>query len=249
LFKHNIIEWQSRGIRPNPDYISTQKKMKRIKNESINGMGNLVSEYEKYEAINMNYQASNSNHPAQQIINVNQYTNQTYIINNINPDGLKLGESNFNNLNLHYNNYYAWTGNNGTNFGYNQNDLQTGDLQVTNNNMLYNQNLPQLQSSIEDSLSDKIKTLIKRIYKLYFTHLNPYLLTKDTKSKNYQNFQLALTYNGYQPNSSLNYNNTNEDYYKKSFICEILKYFQDYARQLNNFLEEFDGRLYGLNNL
>ncbi|CAF0776371.1 unnamed protein product [Brachionus calyciflorus] len=235
LFKHNIIEWQSKGVRPNADYLVTQRKLKRVKNESVNGTNSMT----EYEMINMNYQTANLNHAnaTQQIINVNQYTNQTYIINNINADGLKIGDPNFNNLNLNYNGYYGW--NNGTN-GYNQPNVLNGD--IANNNLLYSQSLPQMTSLIEDSLNDSIKDLIKRVYKLYHHNLNPLLIiNKNLSSKEYHSTSnLALTYNGYQTNAPFRYgtNGPTEDIFYKN-LNDIMKYLDEYNGHFCRFLSDF----------
>lgn len=241
MFKHNILEWQSRGVRPNADYLATQRKIKRVKSE--NGTSTSLSEY---EMTNMNYQTSNLNLPngTQQIINVNQYTNQTYIINNINGDNLKIGDTTgFNNLNLNYNGYYGWPSSSNSNqFG--QNELSmSSDMSSSNanSNLFYSQSLPPLATSIEDSLNDSIKDLIKTIYKFYHLNLNPLILiNKDFFGKSYQTSQLALTYNGYQPTNSFNFSQTNGDNYYM-YLSEVLKYFYKYAVHLANFLGNIPG--------
>ena len=194
----------------------------------------------------MNYQTSNLNLPngAQQIINVNQYTNQTYIINNINADNLKIGDaSGFNNLN--YNGYYGWPTNasSSTNqFGPNEVLPSEMTASSANSNSFYSQSLPPLATSIEDSLSDSVKDLIKTIYKFYHLNLNPLILiNKDFFGKSYQTSQLALTYNGYQPTNSINYSSTTGDNYY-IYLSETLKYFYKYAVHLANFLGNIPGK-------
>jgi hypothetical protein len=119
LFKHNIIEWQNKGVKPNTDYLITQRKVKRIKTEaSSSSLNNTVTEY---EMVNVNYHQTttnmNNSHQSQQIISVNQFTNQTYIINNIQADGMKLSAhassannqmgTSYNNNNGYFNNGWA----------------------------------------------------------------------------------------------------------------------------------------------
>lgn len=203
----------------------------------------------EYEMINMNYQTNlnlNSNNTTQQIINVNQYTNQTYIINNINTDSFKFSDATMNMNNMNYNGYYGWPANSHTN--YNQ---ATNDLAINGNNqsaIMYNQSIQQTTSSIEDTLGSPMKELIKTIYKIYQLNLNPIVLMKkdfSNKSYNYlnqnypQSHQLALTYNsnGYQNNSYVDINN----FY--SNLNEIFDYFRYYLSKVINFLASYIGKI------
>ena len=62
LFKHHIIEWQSRGVIPNSDYLITQRKMKRVKSEMIypsstistNQQVNPINDYELSQMTSVN---------------------------------------------------------------------------------------------------------------------------------------------------------------------------------------------------
>ena len=137
LFKHHIIEWQSRGVIPNSDYLITQRKMKRVKSEMIypsssistNQQVNPINDYELSQMTSVNQSSmGNSTMSAHNLIqnhcyatgmdyqmNVD-YTNcsQFNQYNNINN-----GFNAVNNINTttntttttNNNNYYTWNNN------------------------------------------------------------------------------------------------------------------------------------------
>lgn len=166
----------------------------------------------------------NSNNSTQQIINVNQYTNQTYIINNISSDG------------MNYNSYYGWQNSPSTTGGFN-------DSSNLSNALMYNQSMQQTTSSIEDTLGSPNKDLIKTIYKFYQLNLNPIVLLK-------KDFLNKLTYNNYmnQHYHQESQYNSHNSIYSNDINCyypnlnEIIEYFRFYLNKVICFFEYIPGK-------
>jgi hypothetical protein len=192
------------------DYLQVQKKTKRTKNEYAeydfmsmnfaNGSNALSSSTTTMSTSSNNmHQPSTSTALVPQIINVNQYTNQTYVINNIstNQNGAVnngvLGSQNY------ANSYYGWpTANynpdpisNLSNSYAQYNPMQSIhqqqqplqqpmqiQQQQQQQQLQFNQSSTSAVNGLEDTLGSPIKEMIKNIHECYQKHLSPLVLLK-----------------------------------------------------------------------
>jgi hypothetical protein len=192
-----------------------------------------------------NTQTAASNSVVPQIISVNQYTNQTYVINNISN-----GASNYSNS------YYAWPPASNYNpdsaSSYYQAPAQYMQQQTTA--AVFNQRSNQLTSSscIEDTLESPTKEMIKTVYECYQKHLSPMVLLKKDFISNSKSKFNAIT-NTFEINrlAAIGYNSrcgTYDDGYAASgeifykSLHEVAEHFHFYAANLGNFLNEISGK-------
>ncbi len=173
--------------------------------------------------------ATNNPGVVSQIINVNQYTNQTYVINNISTGGTSgmmggLGGQNYSNS------YYSWpTSNYNPDLSVNsaaasfQMQLppiqQHQQLQIQQQQQPMHQMQHQLSSVInragnsEDSLGSPFKEMIKTIHECYQRYLSPTVLLKkdlvsNTGSKNSSFNSITNTFNSNSNRLAIGYQNS-----------------------------------------
>jgi len=216
---------------PNTDYLITQRKMKRIKNETTYIASNGTSEY---TMMNMNpiLNGTNTLEPNSQMFTANSYLNQNNYATN-----------NANNLNYNYSNsYYDWSTN--SNFNYTSQFQNTGQQMIAQNFSQANSNHTSTSSSsntttpIEDTLEIGIRDLIKVIHQAYQVYLSPLVqLLKDELNKNssHFNYQQRLSQQQNQ------YQNFQANFVDKKNLHEIVDHLRFYARKFANFSENIPG--------
>ena len=286
LFKHNMIEWQSKGgvagasNKSNGGEYShalTHRKINRAKAEltmadlrssTVRSSSITLAEYSNggvggggnglYNMSNVNGSAT----PAA-VISVNQFTNQTYVINNINT-----ASSTNNN---YHNSYYGWptpnynpdstsspvlSYNSSSNMNNNNNNIQT--MQPISSGM-HRQMMPPalmhtttaaaavVSSGTEDTLPPAVAAMIRMIHRFYEKHLSPEVLKQKSNESLQQMSPLAphslpmLTYHNSYDTGYGDYNNGGGYYNSNGSLHEIAEHFNFYAKQIAQFLDDISG--------
>lgn len=265
LFKHHIIEWQSRGVIPNSDYLVTQRKMKRVKSDVTytpsTPQMNPASDYELSQLMPMNQSNMQNNLNAQ----ANQHLmpiNQSFTTNN-NDYTMASCDEYGNSFNMNYNNnqmnnqfmnnnYYAWSGGGTVN-----NQLpNTSHMNQAAISVSTSQHKPIVQqststTSIEDSLEDSIKYSIKVIHQSYTEYLSSIVENMNEDLKRSSHFNSLShqnnNYHVYQNNQNgglLSSNQLNNGVASNCAVGsfeEIMKYFGFYARKFVRFSQNIPG--------
>ncbi len=197
-----------------------------------------------------------------QIINVNQYTNQTYVINNISTSGMVGGSGLTGMGGQNYaNSYYGWpTSNYSPEAGSYSQFNQIQPVQ-THQQLQIQQPVSQIQSSsnsvkdnLEDSVGSPYKEMIKTIHECYQRHLSPaVLLKKDfvtSGSTSKSGFNSITNTFGNNNRVAIGYHNNSNGIYDEAYnggdnfysnLHEIAEHFRFYATNLASFLHEISG--------
>ena len=208
---------------PNSDYLITQRKMKRIKNEATYLTSNGTSDF---TMMSMNPVVNNTNNPNQSMYAMNAYSTQNGYPNDPN------------NLNYYNNSYYDWSTN--SNFNY-QNGTQQmishNFTQSVGNNSSASNN--SVANSIEDSLETSIRDIIKIFHQAYQVYLSPLVqslkeeLNTNSNHYNYQH-RLNQSQNQYPTTCQTNI-------FDRKNLHEIIDHLRFYARKFANFSENIPG--------